>query len=783
MSEESRRDLFISYNKADRAWAVWIAWLLEDAGYTTVLQAWDFTPGGNFVLKMDEAAAKSERTIAVLSPEYLAAEFTQPEWAARFAEDPTGEKGLLIPVRVRTYEATGLWRALIYLDLVGLDEGRAQEALLEGVQRGRRKPKRAPAFPGAARSVETRPRFPGALPPIHNLPLRNPNFTGRESYLTALREQLASGRAAALTQAISGLGGVGKTQLALEYAFRHAGDYGLIWWLRAEEPAGLAAGCAELARKLDLPEQDATEQAVVIEAVRAYLEQHGGWLLVFDNAAEPADLRAVRPGGDTGHVLLTSRNPNWGAVAESLAVEVLPRDESVAFLLKRTKQKDQAAADALADALGDLPLALEHAAAYVTTSGTTMAHYLELFRTRRAELLAKAQPPDEYEATVATTWSVSIDRVPKESPAAADLLNFLAHLGPDAFPKDVLVAGAEFLPEPLAATVRDPLSLDDALAALRRYSLLDVADDAFSVHRLVQAVVRDALGDKSAKTWTAAAVEVVNDAFPYDVLYDPGNWPTCSGLLPHGLAAAEHAERLEVALERTGRLLNQIGLYLKTRADLAQARSVFERAVRVGEATYGPDHPNVAIRVNNLGDVLQDLDDLPGARAHFERALRIDEAAYGPDHPEVATDVNNLGLVLRSLGDLPGARAHLERALRIWEANLGPDHPQVATGVNNLGLVLQDLGDLPVARAHFERALRIDEAAYGPDHPDVARDVNNLGLVLQDLGDLPGARAHFERALRIWEAVYPPEHPHIAIARESLAIVLRELDEGEGQGL
>jgi hypothetical protein len=235
-------DFFISYNSADRQWAEWIAWQLEEAGYTTVLQAWDFRPGSNFVLEMQRAATEAERTIAVLSPDYLGARFTQPEWAAAFAQDPTGEKGTLLPVRVRECDLKGLLPQIIYIDLVGLDETAAQDALLAGVRRERAKPTAPPGFPGVIpRSVPQRPRFPGALPPIWNIShLRNPNFTGRESLLAQLRAALASGQPAALTQAISGLGGVGKTQLAVEYVYRYAAEYDVVWWVRAEEPATLA---------------------------------------------------------------------------------------------------------------------------------------------------------------------------------------------------------------------------------------------------------------------------------------------------------------------------------------------------------------------------------------------------------------------------------------------------------------------------------------------------------------------------------------------------------------
>jgi len=772
------KDFFISYNSADRQWAEWIAWQLEEAGYTTVLQAWDFRPGSNFVLEMQRAATEAEHTIAVLSPDYLGARFTQPEWAAAFAQDPTGEKGTLLPVRVRECELKGLLPTIIYIDLVGLEEQEAKDTLLAGVSRERAKPTAPPGFPAAApRAVPQRPRFPGALPPTWNVPhLRNPNFTGRESLLAQLWAALTSGQPAALTQAISGLGGVGKTQLAVEYAYRYEAEYDVVWWVRAEEPATLAADYAGLVWPLDLPQKDEPDQRVVVEAVWRWLGQNAGWLLVFDNARDPVEMRDYLPQAATGHVLVTSRNPSWRGVASPLTVQVMERPESVDFLLKRTGQADEEAAAALAEALGDLPLALEQAGAYVEASGGMLSAYLRLFRRRHRELLRRGRPSTDYPDTVATTWELSFQQVQQASPAGADLLNLCAFLAPDDIPRDLLSEGVQHLPQPLADAAADPLAFDEAVAALRRYSLVEAGADALSVHRLVQAVARDRLTEEARRMWAEAAVRLLNSTLPFKH-DDLQTWPRSARLLPHALAAAGHAESPGVASEATGRLLNQAGGYLQGRAEFAEAKTAFERALAIDEVAFGPNHPSVATAVNNLGGVLQDLGDLTGARAAFERALAIDEAAFGPNHPNVARDVNNLGEVMRQQGDLAGAKAAFERALALAldEAVFGPDHPSVAIWVNNLGAVLKDLGDLAGARAAFERALAIDEAVFGPNHPNVARDVNNLGEVMRQQGDLAGAKAAFERALAIDEAVFGPDHPNVAICVNNLGLVLKDL--------
>lgn len=560
-----------------------------------------------------------------------------------------------------------------------------------------------------------------------SLPPRNPNFTGREDILAQLRSALTSGQIAAWKQALTGLGGTGKSQIAAEYAYRHKDDYRFVWWLSSEEPAALASNYAGLAQELDLPEKDSADQMAAIAAAKKWLGKNRNWLLIFDNVTAPEDIEAYLPREGAGHVVITSRNPNWGGSAGALPIQVFKRGESVDFIIKRTKQESREDADELADALGDLPLALEQAAAYMEERAVSLTDYLRLFRERRAEVLERGKPT-AYPETIATTWEISLQAIEAEFPESVDLLKLFSFLAPDDIPKSLLIEGAQDLPEPLKFILQDSIKLNDADAALRRYSLIDIVDDSFSIHRLVQAVTFDNLKEEEKKRWAEAAVKLVNKAFPFDS-DDVRTWPVCSSLLSHALASTKLAEELDVAPEATAHLLNRAGLYLKGRADLLEAKVICERALAIGEKVYGPDHPKVAICVNNLGAVLEDMGDLQGAKKHYERALSIDEKVYSQDHTGVAIDVNNLGGVLRSLGDLQGAKKHYERALSIDEKVYGPDHPTVAIRVNNLGGVLQDLGDLQGAKSCFERALKIFQKSLGEDHPKTKLVQSNLDLL------------------------------------------------------
>ena len=758
------KDFFISYNKADRQWAEWIAGQLEDAGYSVVIQCWDFLPGCNFVLEMHEAAKDAERTIGVLSPNFLDSIFTQPEWAAAFVNDPSGKKGKLILIRVQECKPDGLLEAVSYIDLLDLEQEAARKKLLDGVGGKRLKPTSPPGFPGTI-SAQQGPRFPGTLPPIWNVPhLRNRNFTGREPMLNGLHTALYSGQPDSWLQALSGLGGKGKTTLAREYAYRYQADYDLVWWVRADEPASITMDYVSLAAALGLPKMDSPDQAV--NAVKGWLGQNRKWLLIFDNAQDPDALNRFLPQGGGGHVLITSRNPNWGGVAKVLPVDVFEPTEAVDFIFRRTNQDDQVSAEALATETGRLPLALEQAGAYIKESGIKLSDYLARFRKNRAEILKRGKPAD-YPDTVATTWDLSFQAVRTKSPAGADLLVLCSFLAPDDIPRSMISRGAKYFPEPLASAAADELELDSVMTELRRYSLITGVGDNFSMHQLVQVVIRSWLAKDELKKWSAASLNLLNGAFQFDEDRQK-SWEECAPLLLHALACAGYAEVHGAASEIIAEILNNVGSYQRHFADFNEAKSSFERALVIDEKAFGPEHTSVARDVNNLGLVLQDLGDLAGAKRCFGRALVIDEKAFGSEHPSVATIANNLGLVLQALGDLAGAKRCYERSLAIDEKALGPEHTSVAIRVNNLGSVLQAQGDLAGAKRCIERTLAIDEKAFGPEHTSVAIDVNNLGSVLKDLGDLAGAKRCVERSIRILQKFLGDDHPLTTKAKANL---------------
>ena len=704
-------DFFVSYTSADRPWAEWIAWELEQAGHSTVIQAWDMQPGSNFVLQIDEATRRAERTIAVLSPAFVASPYCRAEWAAAFARDPTGAGRRLVPVRVREFAPDGLLGQVEYVDVVGLSESASRTRLLEGVTQGRAKPANAPLFPGSSGGAAAggRVRRPPGGAAVFSVPVATATFVGRAGALERLQRSLESGGAVAVC-AVHGIGGVGKTQLAAYFARERRDDYDVVWWLHAEQPQTLRGDLAALAVALGLAGSEADEDDA-IAAVSGWLARNGRWLLIADNAPgrdAVADLVADVAGG---HLVITSRaSADWRALgAQPLSLDVWEREESRAFLMARTEERDTGALDELADALGDLPLALEQAAAYVNELALPVAGYLERLRDRAPELFAAGRPA-YYEHTVATVWQMAFDEVALR-PVAALVAGVCAQLAPERIPRELL--------EALADSGRpgvDARAVDDAIRLLLGYGLVSAGEDrTFSMHRLIGRLTRTRAQGVDDSEAIETVVALLDDAWPQRA-WEHECWAVCERLLAHALASTEHARTAGVASQRAGDLLVRVAVYQQGRAQYAGARELVEHALALYASGKPPDLARVASALNVHGTILMQLGEFSAACDVLQRALATSQDIHGPEHPEVARTLGNLGLVQEQLGEFEAARASQQRALAIKQAVYGPEHPDVATTLGNLGIVQQQLGELEAARTCAQRAVAIFERSLG-SHP------------------------------------------------------------------
>ncbi|HKO55613.1 MAG TPA: FxSxx-COOH system tetratricopeptide repeat protein, partial [Thermoanaerobaculia bacterium] len=535
--------LFVSYAHKDAKLKDQLVEHLSNLRDQGVISSWEdrqLVPGTDWSAEIQRQLEAADFVLLLISSSFLASGYcTTVEMKQAL------DRGRAIPILLRKVD----WAGAPFSKLQVLPTGARPVTAWKD---------RDAAFMDVVQGIR---RLIASAPPpatLWNVPhARNPNFVGREELLDDLARALAKDSAAAVVQAISGLGGVGKTQIAIEYAYRKRADYKLVWWIRSELPTTLASDYAALANPLGL--STAADQAVTVAAVKAWLQSQEGWLLIFDNVEKPEDVAPYLPAGRAGHVILTSRNPNWRGVAEPLQVEVMPPEDAVRFLVQRSGQKDEAAAGEVAKELGYLPLAIEQAAAFMEERSTPVADYLQLFRTRRKELWARQRTP------LATVWQMSIEKVRAENPAAEALLHLLAYLAPEDVPRSLLRgAGEDDVPELLRALV-DPLAFDDAVAILRRYSLIKTDDDALSMHRLQQFVIRDSESPKEQTRWCADAGSLLS-ALMKPAIYDSRTWPARDRLISHTLSMNEHATALGLATDGIADICGRMGGYLAYRA-------------------------------------------------------------------------------------------------------------------------------------------------------------------------------------------------------------------------
>jgi len=798
-------DFFVSYAEADRGWAEWIAWQLEDFGFRVLLQAWDFVPGSNWISTMHAGVQHAIRTVVVLSPTYPSSAFGAAEWQAAWKEDPDGSARKLLPVRVAKCERPGLLASVVSVDVFGMAEAEARRQLHSAVTaaiKGRDKPVERPLYPDAyaaqsrARAVSDPPRFPVALPTIWNVPARNPNFTGRGIDLDRLHAAL-TGHPTPTLCSLHGMGGVGKTQTAIEYIHRHADDYELVWWINAEKAMGIGDQLIELGREIGL------KVVINVRSVHQALRARSRWLLVFDNAEIPRDVEHQLPPAGSGQVLITTRRDGFRALGDVLDLDVLEQANSITMLQRRAPNLTESDAIVISRRFGDLPLALAQAAAYLDQTLLPASEYLRLLETRAADLHSRGRTAGHPDS-IATIWSVSLDRLRAINPAAVQLLTLCAWMAPEPVPLNLFSNHAALLPAPLNATADDSIAFAETVADLVDHSLARRAGNEILVHRLVQDVIRQDDGDAIGPSPLDNVLTLLRADLPAEIDDKPQNWPRWRQLLRHVLVATDHQDLHSTDAADAAWLLDRAGKYLYVHGRPTDAVPLLERSVHFRERIAGADNSEISTTLKDLGLALADLgsldlaidvlkralrfsetadqlDDFAIAEvlnhlgwAHvllgqpaaalpiYERALNIRETADRPDRARVAADLNGLGRALADLGRPADALPLHERALQLCEAAYGPDHPWMATTLAYQGRALTDLGRSAEALPLLERALIIRKTAYGSDHPWVATVLNHRGRVLTDLGRPAEALALHERALEIHEAVYGPDHADVA---------------------
>jgi tetratricopeptide (TPR) repeat protein/nucleoside phosphorylase len=633
---------------------------------------------------------------------------------------------------------------------------------------------------------------------VWNVPYRrNPHFTGRDELLGRLEKHLVPAahdeqrtpQRVALTQpqAITGLGGIGKTQLAVEYAYRsrERGRYTHTLWINAASEETIIASFVELAADV-LPASvmhSETDQRKLVAAIRRWLERcEQPWLLIFDNVDEPSMVEPYLPRGGNGSILLTTRAHAVGSLATSVEVETMGFVEGTHLLLRRAQRFERASDEEVNQAgnivvvLDHFPLALDQAGAYIEETQCSFEDYLALYRTHRQALLAqRGKEATNYPHAVATTWSLSFQKVQQKSPAAAELLELCSFLAPDRIPEELLRDGAAYWPAALQQAVADPLRFQQLIADLLKFSLVKrlVEEHALSIHRLVQAVQLDTMELAMQRHWAERVVQAVSEVFPGNPK-EITRWQRCLRYLDQAQACSTLIKQHKLPLIEGVDLLNRTGFYVHEHALYSIAEPLYQQALTICKQQSGTTHPNTATVLNNLALLYQEQGKYAKAEPLLKRALLIREQQLGASHPETALSLNNLGTLYRNQGKYAKAEPLLERALLIREQQLGASHPETALSLNTLAGLYCRQGKYSEAEPLLERALAIYEQQLGATHPEISTALNNLAGLYYDQARYSEAEPLLERALLIREQQLGASHPETATSLNDLALLYQE---------
>jgi tetratricopeptide (TPR) repeat protein len=746
--ENTQRDFFISRRGASAAVAQEVAEVLTTANYSVLVQDYDIPHGSNFVVAMHEALKQCRHFIALLSHGYDSTPFTTAEWSNFYviAARSGGERRFIV-LRVEDCNPEGLFSAVVFADLVGIQNPHERRARILAAAEGR------------AGATASRPRL------FANVPPPDLNFSGRAQLIADLHDVLVASAPSAATKlaAVHGLGGIGKTSLAAEYAHRHVESFGGVWWAPAQERTLLLASLALLAARLDPKLSAEPDQERAARAAVSAISSRAGlpFLLVYDNVEAPDQIRDLVPTAGA-RVLLTTRWADWGGQAVELKVDALAPSAAAAFLEKRAMRNDPAGAARLAAALGCLPLALDQAGAFCRLSRTGFDAYVDRIDSR----IAKA--PKGYPASVAATFGVAIERVTAECPAAETLLAFCAFLAPENIPLDLV-----------DAEIADEEERAEAMMVLSAVSLIEQPNlegdqPVVSVHRLVQAAMRARLAEKGqAQATLTRVIQKLAAAFPPVRFGQITMASRRALLLPHVLAARDcfHTIGVQTSAEAI-RLFDAAGRYLDSRGDYRAAEPLFRDAIAIGERTHGGDHRDIAFALHNLALVCLHSSRREEADQLIARAIPMIESTLDRNDAEAVAQLNILANLLSLVGRKREAEALYREAIAMTEERDGLEHEDLAGLLNNLANLLRSMKDDAEAEICYRRAIAIGVKAFGAHDVNVARHSHNLANLLRVRRRYAEAEPLYRDAIATLADALPPNSPVTAWAKRNFAMLL-----------
>ncbi|MBD2462162.1 tetratricopeptide repeat protein [Oscillatoria sp. FACHB-1407] len=770
MDTDTKKDFFVSYNRHDKTWAEWIAWTLEEAGYSVVIQAWDFRPGGNFVLDMQRATSQAERTIAVLSQNYLDSQFVQPEWATAFAQDPTGKKRSLIPIRVGECVLTGMLSTIVYVDVVGVEETAAQALVLQAVQERRTKPAQKPSFPGYSEPTiaRSKPIYPPHI--VQNLPYASQTFVGRDAELEQIHEQLHQ-QPTTVVLAISGMGGTGKTELALQYARQQCreGAYpGGVCWLRAREDVGAQIISFVRSHFELIPPEDLE----LLEKVRWCWQRwhEGAALLIFDDVQQYDDIVPFLPPQDSRFKVLLTTRLDLGAAVQELQLDVLSENEAIELLralVPRSLQATGALEKPLCEWLGYLPLGVELIGRYLARKpDLSLADLWQRLQDKRLDAIAfkEAQPGMTASLGVAAAFELSWQALEEPAQHVATVLSLFALV---EIPWTLVEQCLPDMDEEELEEIRDEQLLGAHL--LKR-----VDKGMYRLHQLL----REFFASKRSQRADDLTLQqqfyqvVITAAERVKEKPERSQIKESTVAIAHLQAAMERLVQPEQALD-VATCLKWIAELYYAQGRYREAEPLLVRSLELREQRLGQEHPDVAQSLSVLGWLYYSQGYFGEAEPLHVRALKIRQQHLGDDHPDVALSLSGLAQLYSFQGRYGEAEPLHVRALEIRQQHLGDNHPDVASSLNTLAQLYEAQGRYGEAEPLHVRSLEIYRRQLGDQHPDVATGLNTLANLYRSQGRYEEAEPLYLRSREIYQLQLGHSHPYVGISLSNLAKLYR----------
>ena len=614
---------------------------------------------------------------------------------------------------------------------------------------------------------------------LWNIPYeRNPFFTGRSAVLEEVRDVLKTSKSVAF----SGLGGIGKTQVAIEYAYRHREEYQGILWVRASEEVELVSGFLEIARLLNLPVSEEKDESLVIAAVKQWLVRHKDWLLILDNADEIGMVRKYLPVTHQGNVLLTTRAQATG-IYQRIEIKKMEPIEGALFLLRRAKlipgqvgldgvsEEEFGLAERISREMDGLPLALDQAGAFIEETPSSLAEYLDLYQQAGATLLEERGELAIDHPSVHITFSLAFEKVLERNLAAADLIIVCAFLAADGIPEEIFTSCGKELGENLGELVDKPLDFVKVIGEAGRFSLIyrNATHKTFDIHRLVQSVLRADMGEDNCRIWAERTVGAVTEVFPNA---EYGNWQFCDRILPHGIVGINWIGQYQLESETSALLLVRTANYLNERGRYSEAEPLYQQALELWKRLLGSEHPLVASSLNDLAGLYHSQGRYGEAEPLYQQTLELWKRLLGSEHPDVANSLNSLAALYHSQGRYVEAELLYQQALELYK-QLGDEHPDVATSLNNLAELYYLQGRYSEAEPMHQQALDMKKRLLGDEHPSVAFSLNNLANLYYSQGRYTEAEPLYQQALDMRKRLLGDEHPNVATSLNSLAELYR----------